>query len=283
MKYLKIIFGIIICAVLSGCIQDDTVIHLKADGSGSIEETVKLSNFLVESFQNVANGMAQGESNGQDKPQQQDPIESMIKEAKARQVQYGPEVKFVSATPIKTEAMSGYKVIYAFKDINTVRINQNPEAKTGQPSGKEGPKKQEMISFKLVKGPVSTLTITMPEVENAKKDATADKTKPVNEAQPAQQNPDPNAAEMLKMVFKDMSIRIALQVDGKIVKTNATYQDKSQVTLLDMQFGKIVENPNIFEKLNTTQPATIEEMKAQVKEIPGLKIEMNNPVEVVFE
>jgi hypothetical protein len=80
-----------------------------------------------------------------------------------------------------------------------------------------------------------------------------------------------------------MSISIAIEVDGKIMKTNATYQDKSKITLVDMNFGKIFENAKVFEKLNAAQPKTIEGMKELVKDIKGLKIEMNNPVVVVFQ
>ena len=88
----------------------------------------------------------------------------MIKDARARENQYGPEVKFVSAIPLKTETMGGYKATYAFKDINTLKVNQNPGKKT-EKSGGGGhlPAKEENILFKFMKGPVSTLTVTMPK------------------------------------------------------------------------------------------------------------------------
>ena len=78
----------------------------------------------------------------------------MMKDARSRETQYGPDVKFVSAAPVKTETMSGYKAIYAFKVINTLRINQNPKSKTGIPADgtDESQKKEEIIRFKLVKG-----------------------------------------------------------------------------------------------------------------------------------
>jgi hypothetical protein len=105
----------------------------------------------------------------------------------------------------------------------------------------------------------------------------------VNPAEPQKKpEPDPGAAEMMKVLFKDMSIRVAVQVVGTIVKTNATYQNKSMITLVDMEFGKIFENEKAFEKLNAAQPKTVEEMKVLVKDIKGLKIEMNNPVMVQF-
>jgi hypothetical protein len=297
MRYLAILYAIIASVFLCGCIQNDTVIHVKPDGSGTIEDTVKLSNALIESLQNISKGLAEGVADAnadakdnvkdkdgakdKDKAEVHDPIQTMMKDAQSREKQYGPDVKFVSATPVKTETMSGYKAIYAFKDINTLRINQNPENKTGMPAdGKDkSQKKEEIIRFKFVKGPISTLTVTMPEVEKDKKTA--------NDVKQDQQynkgEADPGSAEMTKMIFRDMSIRLVLEIEGTIIKTNATYRDKSQLTLIDMNFGKIIENAKAFEKLNALQPKTIEETKELVKGIEGLTIEMNNPVVVSLQ
>jgi hypothetical protein len=43
---------------LSGCIQDNIVIHIKPDGSGTIEETSLLSNSMIDIMESVAGGMA---------------------------------------------------------------------------------------------------------------------------------------------------------------------------------------------------------------------------------
>jgi hypothetical protein len=228
-----------------------------------------------------ANTDAKANTDSKDKSEVHDPFQAMMKDARSRETQYGPGVKFVSATPVKTETMIGYKAIYAFKDINNLRINQNPKNKTGMPddSQDKSRKKEEIIRFKLVKGPISTLTVTMPE--KTKDDKAADDVK-----QDKRQNKDemdPNSAEIMKMFFKDMSMKLVLDIDGTIIDTNATYRDKSRLTLFDMHFGKIIENVEVFEKLNATQPKTIAEMKELVKGMEGLKIEMNNPGVVSFE
>ncbi len=293
MRHLAIFCAIMVCLFLSGCIQNDTVIHVKPDGSGTIEESVALSNALVESLQNMAKGLAEGvadananpdakaNSDTEDKVEVPDPFQAMMKDARSRETQYGPDVKFVSATPVKTETMSGYKAIYAFKDINTLRINQNPKSKTGMPadSKDDSQKKEEIIRFKFIKGPVPTLTVTMPEKtkeDKAADDLKEDKLQNKTEA-------DPNSAEMMKMFFKDMSMKLVLDIDGTIVETNATYRDKSQLTLFDVHFGKIIENEKAFEMVSAVQPKTIEEMKELIKGIEGLKIEMENPVVVTFK
>ena len=210
--------------------------------------------------------------------EKQDPIQGMIKEARARENQYGPDVKFVSAVPLKTKTMGGYKAIYAFKDINTLKVNQNP-GKKGEKSGvgEELPAKEENILFKFIKGPVSTLTVTMPE-DNEKKKT------PVEKKETQDKSPtDPKAAEQMKLFFKDMGIRIALEIEGTIIRTNATYQKKSEITIVDLQFGKLIENPENFEKIMAAQPKTVEEAKELAKGIEGLKIEMTNPLVVEFK
>ena len=292
MRHLTILCAVIAFLLLSGCIQNDTVIHVKPDGSGTIEETVALSNALVASLQKMAKGLSEGaaktnanseskaDTDSKDKAEVYDPFQAMIKDARSRETQYGADVKFVSATPVKTETMIGYKAIYAFKDINTLRINQNPKNKTGMPDDSQdmSQKKEEMIRFKLVKGPISILTVTMPEKTKDGKAADDVKQDKQNKGET-----DPNSAEMIKIFLKDMSMKLVLDIDGTIVDTNATYRDKSQLTLFDMHFGKIIENVKVFERLNATQPKTIAEMKELVKGMEGLKIEMNNPVVVSFE
>ncbi|MBI5602031.1 MAG: hypothetical protein HY879_01605 [Deltaproteobacteria bacterium] len=240
-----------------------------------------LSNSLLESFQDLSKEFAAADKNNKNetKAEKEDPIQGMIKDARAKENQYGPEVKFVSAVPLKTETMGGFKAIYAFKDINTLRIDQNPGNKAGKlgEDKKISAKKEEVILFKFVKGPVSTLTVTMPKFKG-EKEAQVPKGEVQKESQP-----DPKAAEMMKMFLKDMGLRIALEIDGTILKTNATYRKNSELTIVELHFGKFIENKEIFDKVNAAQPQTIEEVKELVKGIEGLKIEMTNPIVVEFK
>jgi hypothetical protein len=203
----------------------------------------------------------------------------MIQDARIKADQYGPKVKFLSATPVKTENMAGYKAFYAFEDINTLRINQNPENKAEKIGGsmEKSHKKEELILFKLVRGPTSTLSVTMPEYKPDKKDQGQSGTNP-NKRQT-----DPQSLEMMKELFKDMVVKVALEIDGTIIKTNATHRNKSELTLVEMHFGRIIENKKVFEKVSAAEPKTIEEMKELVKGLDGLKIEMNNPIVVEFK
>jgi hypothetical protein len=282
MSYFRFLCLVLGSVFFFGCFQTETVIRLKPDGSGVIEETFLLSNDLLESFRELVKGFEDeaDKTKKEAEKEKQDPIEGMIKDARSRESQYGPEVKFVSAIPLKTETMGGYKALYAFKDINTLKVNQNPGKKAEKSGGgEEIPAKEENILFKFIKGPVSTLTVTMPK----DKDKEEKKTQVQKKEGPDKGETDPKALEQIKLFFKDMGIRIALEIEGTILKTNANYRRKSEITLVELHFGKLIENKDIFEKIVAAQPKTVEEAKELVKGIEGLKIEMSNPLVVEFK
>lgn len=280
MPYFRFLCALIVSLFLFGCFQTDTVIRLKADGSGVIEETFMLSSDLLASFQELSKGFVDDDQNIKNEAakEKQDPIQEMIKEARSREDKYGPGVKFVSAVPLKTETMGGYKAIYAFKDINTLKVNQNPAKKSEKSAGgEEIPAKEENISFRFIKGPVSTLTVTMPKDDEKKKP-------PVEKKEASDKSlTDPQAVEQMKLLLKDMGFRIALEIEGTIIKTNATYQKKSEITIVDLQFGKLIGDQKNLEKIMAAQPKTVEEAKELAKGIEGLKIEMTNPLVVEFK
>ncbi len=286
MRYFRVLCAVIGSVFLFGCFQTDTVIRIKPDGSGVIEETFLLSNSFLDSFQELSKGFAGGDNDTKNeaKTEKQDPVQGMIKDAQSREKQFGPDVKFVSAIPLKTETMSGYKAIFAFKDINTLKVNQNPGNKTKKPgAGEEKPAKEEDILFKFVKGPVSTLTVMMPKNKKGE-EVQVPKEEVQNKGEIQNKGKvDPKAAEMAMTLLKDMGIRIALVIDGTILKTNATYQKESELTMVDLNFGKLIENKDVFEKIIAANPKTFEETKELIKGIEGLKMEMANPIVVEFK
>ena len=46
-----------------------------------------------------------------------------------------------------------------------------------------------------------------------------------------------------------MGVKVSLEIDGTIIKTNATYRNKSELTLVELHFGKILENKEVFDKI----------------------------------
>ncbi len=277
-----------VCAAiffLSGCIQDNMVLNIKPDGSGTIEETVLMGNSFIEMMQGLTKGMSEqggedkGKAEGAKPKSDESVITEMMEKAKTNAKDFGEGVKFVSAKPAKTQTASGYTAVYSFQDISKVTLSQNPGKKSPGESKKEDAEavKNDTIRFAFKKGAVSQLSVMMPPPKTEEKKDRKDEAEKKKEAE------DPNALEMMKSMFKDMKVSIVLNMMGDIVNTNATYRTGKRVTLIDMDFGKLVNDMPLLKKINEAQPQSVEEMKAMVKGVEGLKLEFNNPVTIDFK
>ena len=300
--YVLLFLWPVIC--LSGCIQKHTILYVKPDGSGVIEETVLISDMVADTMDSFAAGVKTLGEEAEEKPDnntlkdkknedsekeakknRKKLVADMSKEAEKNAAQFGDYVKLVSVETIKTDSASGYKSIYSFNDIGKIRINQNPRDKVeennvvkGNSSGRD-----KFITFTFTKGSPARLIITFPALQNdtemkqgtAKKEDSAGM-KPDKES-------DRESIEMMKKLFKDMKLSIAIKVDGVIVKTNATYREGSKITLMDIDFAKIIDNIELLKKISTINPNSIEEMKSWLRDIPGVRNEFCNPVVVEFQ
>lgn len=283
-----------------GCVQDTTIIHIKPDGSGTIEETTLFSNSMLELMETFSDSMAVSETQKDDQvkkdtaksePQKgkektrDDLLAKMVKDAEMRAATFGTAVKFISAKPVESENGSGYTALYAFQDINLVKVNQNPRDKVaGQKAEKsDSPPKEEFLLFTFTKGSPSRLVVSFPSRKDGASDTSSPPDTPKAGEDTSSKEADAQAAEMMKDLFQDMKIIISLQCEGTIVQTNATYREGSMVTLIEMDFGKIMSNAALLKKLTTAKPQSIEETKALLKNVEGLKIETNNPVTIEFK
>lgn len=300
----RLIFAVLIVLIvgtLSGCIQNDTVIQVNPDGSGAIRETVLYSNTMLDFMVSMAQTDDPGNRDDHSKNKEADEnkgipraeikktrddiINDMAKEADKQVQQFGGDVIFVSSKPVKTETAGGYTAFYTFSDINLVRVNQNPGDKVeGQKAEKAGAsRKEETISFKFTKGSPSRLVISSPELKGFSRDksGTDDKTQAAADEQA--KPPEKENLEMMKAMFQDMKLSISLNIGGTIVHTNATYRDGSTLTLMELDFGKIVSNYDLLKKMSAAKPQSIEETKALLKGMEGFKLELNYPVTVDFK
>ena len=89
--------------------------------------------------------------------------------------------------------------------------------------------------------------------------------------------------EQLQEIFKDLRFSVRVEVDGDISETNATYVDGSEITIFEMDFKKILENPEKFNEFKEKQPDTFEEMRALLEETPGFKVELEERIEISFD
>jgi len=251
---------------LSGCMSVVTTVKLNRDGSGEIVEKIGVGKGMAD----IASSMSGATEEGQ-KSQFMDK-EQLKKGAD----EFGKGVKFVSVSESEDGQMKFFEVVYAFDDINKVSIDQNQGSRVQGSAQQDQPNKKEEVGFNFIQGgDSSTLKIRLPKEE-------ADDSE---EAVEGATSPEMEEAElqMMKMMFKGMRFAMNIEFNGKITDTNATNVDGNTVTLFDLNFDTLMDNPEMLKKLNAKQPKGIEEAKAILQDIEGLKFELEEEIEIEFE
>lgn len=249
-------------AASAACFSSETVIRVKPDGSGTIEQTNLANTQLI----GMATSMAQAatkEAGGEDADISTANIEGLFDEAQLREqaANFGAGVRFVSSEKLTQGAMQGARAIYAFDDINALKMGSRSE------NGNRVPAPE--LSFAMSKGPgPRTLTITFPERASTEGAAEAAPS-PV----PTTDLP-PEALAMVKSMFEGAHVGIDVEVDGgTIVSTDAPKRNGSRVTLLAFDFGQLLSDPSKLSALRTLKPgvdfATVQKALADV---PGVTV-----------
>jgi hypothetical protein len=234
-----------------------------------VEETLMFSSEIVQMAKQFGGSMADSSS---EKFSLFD--EKQIKE---NAVKMGEGVRFVSAKPLKKGGREGYIATYSFKDIRRLKITQSPE--NAIPMNESEPEengKEEIFTFDFQKGNTAKLVIKLPEQGFKKEDESEfDSTK-------HEQN-DFGDLQKAKQFLKDMHISLVISVAGNISETDATYSEANRVTLFDVNFGELVKHEDKLMLLKERNPQSLEEAKEILKDIPGIKIEMNKNVVINFQ
>ena len=299
MKRIIMVFlcGIALIASI-GCMQVDTVVKVKTDGSGIIEETLlmrkdflsQMKKMMQEMAQGMGQMMTEGEEGGSTSKDTAPGRNAMhfdiFDEAKLREKagDKGDGVTYLSGSKIVTDEYEGYRALYAFEDINKIRINQNPGEKVPSGPPQEGSEtdgsKKEFVVFALKKGSPAELVIRSPEPS----DVNGSKDVP-DEASPAAD--DKRASDMMvaqmKEMFRGMKISFAVEVEGDIIDTNATHREGSKVTVIEIDFGKLLEMPEEFRQFSQARPETVEETKLLMQKVPGMKVDLNKEIRIRFQ
>jgi len=265
---------VLLLILLSGCFEVSTLIKVKKDGSGTIEEIVLFNEGMMSGMMSGFGMDAEEEAKEQEN--------SYYDEEKLKKdiAKYGENVSYVSSKPLEKNGKVGYEVIYAFEDITKLTVNENPagSAMASNPMmGAMGDASSEDLSFEFKKGKTSELIVKFPKLQEELKEAEEDIPEEIEDIEM-----DPSEMEMMKAMFAGMKFSMKFEFEGKITKTNATNKDGSTITFVEMDFDEILKDVDNFKKLNIMKENQ-EDMKKIMKDFPGVKIEMNEELQVQFK
>jgi hypothetical protein len=257
MRIFRVLLLSAAAAAFGGCINSATLVKVKPDGSGTVEQTTLVN---MQALKAMMPGMPGGQ---QANPVNQDNL-------KRQAERMGKGVRLLSAEPAKSGGFEGVKAVFAFDDINAVSVSQDPDMAGGTggiappPSQNDNP-----VRFKLARqGGTSVLTVQFQDKPS--KGAGSD-TAPAGGPDMS----DPTVMNMVKAMFEGFKIGIDLEVVGSIVKTNAEYVSGSKVTLLEMDMASLFADEAKLKALQSkVKPgASLSEVKPYLKDIKGIKID----------
>lgn len=269
-KVLVILLPFLLC----GCLEVSQKIIVNKDGGGRIIEKFMMSKQALKMISGFFNALPTAMGS---KPSKQEALNLYDKKKlMADAEKYGPGVKYLSSKMLSTDTKEGYEAEYEFKDITKLRINQNPSGKAPKPSDATSTAKEENITFLFEKGKPAVLTVLFP----GRTDFTKEKK---NKGDKRDKTTKEKATDEMREALKDLYIGITVQPEGKIVETDATYNDGGTITLLEMDFKQLLSDDEQFKSFAKADPESVEEAKALLKKIPGFKVEMKDRVTVKFE
>lgn len=269
MKKLMTMISAAFALLATSCMEHHVTISLNKDGSGTItEETVLGAQMLAMIQQMAAIG---GE--GAEAP---DPMADMVDKEKAEATakKMGEGVTVSKVEKIDEAERKGARTVYAFKDINTVKYGfgdglEDMGGDMGPGGGEEEEKAEEPMEF-VYKDSVLTLKNKGMDADKPEGDADAEKPEEVDPAELAQ----------AKQMLGGMKMSIRLDFPGGIEETNATHREDNTVTMMEMDMGALLEDPEAFAKLQQQEPESPAEMAEALKGIKGMKVETNEELRV---
>jgi hypothetical protein len=245
---------------LTACLNSTTLVKVKADGSGTVEQTTLVNTAALKGVL----GAQAGQTGGPNGPM-------MSKEELERTaVAMGEGVRLVSSEPVKGDAgWEGVKATFAFDDINKIQVSEGPS--TGSRPRSAEPTSSDPVRFKLTRsGGTSTLSINFIDVPISDK-ASAEPRQPSD--MPDLTNP--MIMNMIKTMFNGFKVNIGLEVDGKIVKTNAEYVTGPRITLLELDVASVLADEAKLKALQGKlgPGMSLSDVKPYLKDIKGIKVD----------
>jgi hypothetical protein len=272
MRALRLLGVFIATFGLTACLNSTTLVKVKPDGSGTVEQTTLMN---VAALKGMMGGNQGGQMNG-----------PMMNKADLERTaaRMGEGVKLVSMEPVKGENnFEGVKAIFSFEDINKIQVSQGPSMSGGTSGGAgsgaaggiarpSAPTSDDPVRFKLTRtGATSILSINFIDKPGAGKPDHVPSVPPGD--MPDLSNP--MIMNMIKTMFNGFKINIGLEVMGSIVKTNAEYVAGPRITLLEMDVAALLADEAKFKALQGKigPDASLSEVKPYLKDIKGIKVD----------
>lgn len=274
---------------LTSCIEESTVIKISKDGSGVIH-TRKYEN--DQAGKGLLGGLGGGgNADGGGQEEIDAPTEEEF-EAKAKTMGDGVTFKTVRMGK-NASGWTGYEAIYAFKDINKVKLDLNMKDADDMKPPEEGQEALEnedaevpqVVMFEMQDG---LLKIKTPDLADQAEDSDEGNGE-ANDPDGGAQDPfagdadNPQMMAMMAAMFAGAKIGFFVEIDGEIAETNAKHEKGNMITIMRADLGKLLADPEAMKKAEALENESREDAQKVVDSIEGMDIDLQDPIRVKFK
>lgn len=264
---------VLVVGLMAGCINMSSTFTVGPDGSGTFTERVTISPQLAQMMKGM---QQQGDTTQTDG-------ELFSKEKIQARADTLEGLRLESTEMISGPEGEGYEAVYAFNNLNDVRHDPKPgevmpdKAKERADGDDETSDLLSEIDMSFEPGSPATLTIRMP------RDTSADPS--LSMETPGEGPPSEQELRMTRKMMSNSGFRLAIDVDGEIIETNATHRSGSTITLVDMNFGELARDSTAFREVfaSEEEPESAQAAIEYLNSKPGLTLETNETVTIRFQ
>jgi hypothetical protein len=240
-----------------------TVLKVNGDGSGTIDHELLLTKAALAQIRQFA-ALAGGRGQSLD----------LVSEDQARAMaeKLGPGVTYRSSAPVDTGEAEGRATTYAFTDVSRIRISPQPEPPGGLTVNATGlPRDNGSITCAVTHEPNgnAVLHINLPELSLAALHETSAGSMPM-----AQQ------LAMMRSLLAGARVRIAVEPQGRLVRTSSPYVEGRQVILVDVNLDQLLANESLLQQLQAAKDP--DDLRAALRNLPDLKITLDREVTIEY-
>jgi hypothetical protein len=250
-------FFLTIALTSSGCFQFSSVLTVKGDGTGTIQQRLLLTSAGLAQLQ--AFGLMGRRGNNFD------PVSE--EQVRAAAGGLGEGVTYVSSTPIDTSEGRGRDIVYAFTDINQLRLAEAPPGAGGVNIRGQGLTDGQQISFNLTRPPGgnAVLRINIPRP-----------------SMPGSGGGEFSSGQiaMFKQMVAGARLAIVVNPVGTLVRASSPYVDGQRVTLIDLNVDELLRDDTLLSRLQAAK--TQDEAKQILAGVPGVKVNLDPEITIEF-
>jgi hypothetical protein len=264
-SFAHVIFLLSSALTSGGCFQFVSVLTVKGDGSGTIQQRLQFTSAALAQMRGLSLMGRRGAADGFD------PISE--EQARASAPRLGQGVTYVSSAPIVNAEGQGRDITYAFADINQLHLAAAPPSPGGLTVRAPSLGTDQQISFKrtLEAGGNSLLHINIPRPTLPGVGALG---------QTGRGEFSSSQIAMFKQMVVGARLSIVVEPAGTLIGSSSPYVDGQRVTLIDIDFDQLLRDESMLSRLQAAK--TEDEAKAVLADMPRVKVNLDPEITIEF-